>query len=79
MGDHTFCRKYYNSIMKDVRKKVDKKIIKGAWAYRGGNYLEFQIPGEDFVYYGDCCLSYTKAQGWLSYLKAKEGKQLTTT
>ena len=68
----TFCRHYYNQVIRDVRKHFPKEVIKKAWWYisKPCQYAEFHIPKcdllpEGYYWYGKADNSWQcKAEGW---------------
>jgi len=74
---HEFCRENYKSIMKEVRKKVDRATIKSAWGRVnksfGKKHGEFHINKNDFYWQGQAhCVWDAKAKGWQAYLRSLE-------
>ena len=71
MNEHTFCSSLLKHLFKDVQKLVPVEIRKSAWVWMDDavDCGEFQIPSQDFYWYGDAHCRYDcRFKGWVAYL-----------
>jgi len=67
MSDHGFCRALLKTVRSDLTSE-QRKRLKGAWSYQssGERCGEFQVPAEDFYWYGSSHCSWDARQQGIS-------------